>query len=240
MFKRIPLTGIKGRGKFATVDDADFDRVSRYYWAMDRKGYVRTSIRKKHMSLHRLVMNAQPGQIVDHIDGDKLNNSRSNLRFVTHRQNKQNTPAHKDSLTGVKGVCPLPNGRYHAQICINGKQISIGRFVTIRAAAEAYNIAAAEAFGEYAVLNDLSLLPVEIEPPRPAPRPKRPPTSSYRGVCWKPQHRKWHAQISHNGKKIGLRYHDTEVEAARAYDAYVKENNIDRPLNFPALIRDPA
>lgn len=104
-------------GKVALVDDDDFERFSGFRWyANGRTGVesVRASclidgLRKKVL-LHRLIMDAKPDQIVDHINCNTLDNRRSNLRFATRSQNMQNSKVRVHSSTGVRNVMPEKNG----------------------------------------------------------------------------------------------------------------------------------
>jgi hypothetical protein len=81
MPRSIPLT----KGKAALVDDDQFAGLSQYRWRYASSGYavrtVRANGRRRHIFMHRQIMAAQPGQLVDHIDHDRLDNRRENLRF---------------------------------------------------------------------------------------------------------------------------------------------------------------
>jgi hypothetical protein len=83
----IPLT----RGAYALVDDADYAWLTRWRWRLNSHGYAIRSIyveeHEVHFSMHRVILNAQRGQFVDHIDHNRLNNTRANLRFVTRQEN---------------------------------------------------------------------------------------------------------------------------------------------------------
>ena len=103
------------------------------------------------------------GQLVDHRDGDGLDNRRCNLRLTTHAPNQQNRCVVR-SQSGFKGVSlsPLPNGKprpWRAYITVNGKQRHLRRFETAEESARAYDRAGREVFGEDACTNeDLGLL----------------------------------------------------------------------------------
>lgn len=91
--KEIRLSGANPDGICALVSDEDFERLSRYRWYVHRaKGsltiYAKSQSRPT-LYMHREVMRADAGQIVDHADGDGLNNQRENLRFVTQSENIQ-------------------------------------------------------------------------------------------------------------------------------------------------------
>lgn len=154
-----------GKGYVAIIDDADADLVAGYKWypmhTRDGKVY---GAGWKHMPpgrffvhLHRLIANAQPGEIIDHIDRNPLNCRRGNLRRVTRQQSIWNQgPAHRRCTSKYKGVWLWrPNGRFVAKISYNGKRIHIGYFDSEEAAARAYNAKAVELFGEFAYLNPI-------------------------------------------------------------------------------------
>ena len=106
--------------------------------------------------MHRLVLLARHATLVDHINRDKLDNRRENLRYAT--QSQQN--ANKEKFHGrsrFKGVHRRWDGRkWVAQIKVHNRRLSLGCFVDEEDAARAYNRAAREYFGEYACLNDVS------------------------------------------------------------------------------------
>jgi len=143
-------------GHHILIDDEDFERVSQYRWGMYPScRYVTATINGKTTSIHRFVMNAEQGQYVDHINGDRLDNRKSNLRFCSHRANTQNRKLNKNSTTGIKGVCKLKNGRYRAKIGNNGDRLNLGVWETERDATIAYNVGAKLLYGEFANLNNL-------------------------------------------------------------------------------------
>ena len=156
MAKRIPLT----RGKYALVDEADYDRLMQHKWFLSHTGYAIRRVwdgRKnttEHM--HRTVIGEScEGFDVDHINGNTLDNRRCNLRVATRSQNMANTGPHVDG-SGYKGVTyDKRRNRYFARICQNYKTHFLGYYATAEEAAEAYNQAAVNAFGEYSRLNKI-------------------------------------------------------------------------------------
>jgi hypothetical protein len=124
------------------------------------QGYVvvrssRGPDRGKDASLARLIMGAWPGQIVDHVDGNPLNNFRSNLRFVDTRQSAWNT-RHKRGASGYLGVWPQRHGRrlrYKAAATINGRTTHIGWFKVAKEAAIARDAFVWKMRKEYGVYN---------------------------------------------------------------------------------------
>lgn len=91
-----------------------------------------------------------PVDQIDHRDRNKLNNRFANFREVSNGQNQQNVGLRKSNTTGVKGVCPMPGSVWKAYISINSKQIKLGSFKTIEAAAAARRRAEEILHGEYA------------------------------------------------------------------------------------------
>lgn len=228
MSKLIPLSGKRGQGKFAVVDDIDATLISSHSWCVIAAGYAVSRISNRFVYMHRLILDANPSQEVDHVNGDPLDNRRSNLRFATSSQQKMNTRKQAKAKSIFKGVV-YSQRRWQAQIHVNGAYLALGRYLTQREAAQAYNDAAIKHFGEFAKLNDLSSLTDVQDIPIAASTPK----SSYRGVYWHKQVNKWHVQIMVNRRKYSLGLYDSEEAAARAYDSFTIANNLNRPLNFP-------
>lgn len=84
----------------------------------------------KNKYLHRVIMNAAPGQIVDHVNGNGLDNRRVNLRFSTYRQNAWNTRARRDAgeLDNHGVRWSEEHGAWHARISFNAQEILLGYF----------------------------------------------------------------------------------------------------------------
>jgi hypothetical protein len=133
--------------------DADVvDDVSKYFWRIDKDGYVVAASEKKTTKfLHRIILNAPDGVIVDHINRIKTDNRRENLRMVTNTQSACNRPLQKNSMTGFAGVCwDSSNNYYKSRIGFFNRRLTLGCYKDTVQAAAAYNIAAAYLFGEYA------------------------------------------------------------------------------------------
>lgn len=152
MAKEIELTN----GGVAIVDDEDFALVSQWRWNRAEKEnravrceWVRGENRARTIILSRFIMNAPDGVMVDHVNGDTLDNQKANLRLATCSQNQFNAKRRKDSTTGYKGVT-FVRGRYMAQIQAKKVHHYLGSFDTPEEAAEAYNRAAKELHGEFA------------------------------------------------------------------------------------------
>ena len=150
----IPLT----RGKYAIVDAADYEWLSQHKWLAngdEKRGfYAGRRVGRKLQLMHRLIMNAPPGTVVDHIDGNGLNNRRCNLRICTQKQNSRNSAPSRHSSSRFKGVYYCKRTRkWIATIGYNGRTIHLGSFDDEIEAARAYDRKARELFGEFAYLN---------------------------------------------------------------------------------------
>lgn len=132
----VPLS----RGAVAIVDEADLERVTQYRWHLSFYGYAASKKYRGYM--HRLIVDAQPGNTVDHINGDRLDNRRANLRIVPKATNLQKTDrlVHAHNKSGYKGVWRRSDtGRWTAQASVNGKGVSLGCYDTAEEAARAYD-----------------------------------------------------------------------------------------------------
>ena len=146
-------------GEILEVDQEDAYLLSEHSWHLlwstrDGKRHkikaVRTKINGKDVKLHRLIMNANCDQQVDHRDGNPLNNHRSNLRFCTNAENSRNRGIYTNNKIGFKGIYRRPSGRYWAKIGFNYKTISLGLYDSAELAHEAYKAAAIKYHGEFA------------------------------------------------------------------------------------------
>lgn len=140
------------------LDTADVPLVVSHFWYGKPQGgrfYAAADNRNgppcRHL-MHRLIMGAKPGQIVDHKNRNSLDNRRENLRFCTVSQNTANSRRHQDSRYPYRGVS-LRYGKWQAYIRKNGNYHSLGAYIDIEDAARAYDRKALELFGEFAVLN---------------------------------------------------------------------------------------
>jgi hypothetical protein len=106
--------------------------------------------------MHREIMGAAEGQVVDHINHDGLDNRRCNLRVCSHAENVRNQRGQRGRSSGYKGVSRDRRlGKWRAQIWHNGKHTYLGLFESEAAAARAYNAKARDLFGAFAYLNEV-------------------------------------------------------------------------------------
>ncbi len=147
--KRIPL----GDGLYAYVDAADYDWLSQWTWS-SVNGYAARNEKGKLVYMHRQIVQAPPGKMVDHANHNKLDNTRANLRPCLHHENQRNQRKKRGSLSRYKGVGYSKDRRkWYAQIKMMGKDIWLGYHATEIEAARAYDRKAVELFGEFANLN---------------------------------------------------------------------------------------
>ena len=199
--------------------------------------------KRKERSLHTLIMNTPKGMVVDHINGNPLDNRKCNLRICTNAENSRNNTLWKTSSIGLKGVqSAKANGSaqpYRARIKYNYKEIQLGTFVTKEEAGIAYDKKALELFGEFASLNypdgpSKSLLEYikeeNLKWEEARPDRKRP----YRGVNKNHGGRRWQARITADRHSKNLGSFDTPEQAALVYDTNAIEIFGSKArLNFP-------
>lgn len=155
--REIKLANNKG---IAFVDDEDYELLNQYNWHLISREYANTYIKinnkRESKLMHKLILNTYKNLEIDHIDGNGLNNQKSNLRLLTHQQNIMNSFKHKRSSSKFKGVSWHKTGKkWQAYIGFNKKLIYIGLFDFEKEAAKAYNEKAKDLYGKYANLNEV-------------------------------------------------------------------------------------
>lgn len=152
---KIPL-GVEARDGYAQVD-REYAWLDKYSWSLGTAagGYAVGWVDGKNIRMQHLILGQQPPLVTDHINHDKLDNRKSNLRLVSIQQNAMNSKAR--SLSGYKGVSRNRN-RWNAKLTLNGRSINGGTYDTVEEAAEAYNKLAIKHFGQYAKLNVIDKL----------------------------------------------------------------------------------
>ena len=136
------------------IDDEDFERVSAYTWNPIKSRNV-TYARHGQTYLHRFIMNAGNGQIVDHINGNGLDNRRCNLRFASHQLNRANANHLATKKTCKYVGVSFRRGKFHVQIKINKKNKFFGNFDTAEDAARFYNKKVKEIYGDLSYQNHI-------------------------------------------------------------------------------------
>jgi hypothetical protein len=151
------------QGYFAKVDDKNYEMLMNYpkWFVMKHHGnvYAKCNIalengKRTTLKMHRVIMDAKPGQIVDHWNGDGLDNQEHNLRVTNCQKNSRNRKSHTGSSSKYKGVAyHIVWKKWQANICVNGKNIYLGLHENEIEAALVYDIEAIKYFGEFARLN---------------------------------------------------------------------------------------
>lgn len=157
---KLVITSKKYGEKIVTISDEDYDLVSKYTWAIAKRGKTFYAASSKWgygvIYMHRLILKAKKGELIDHKDRNGLNNQRDNIRKCTGQQNKSNVSSHSDSKSMYVGVTWYKNyNKWEAQITNKGKHYKLGYFENERDAASAYNLKAIELKGEFANINIL-------------------------------------------------------------------------------------
>jgi len=152
--KEIPLT----QGKVAIVDDDMFEELSKFTWFCHSNGYAARHIcckgKQRTVWMHRVIAETPDDMETDHINGNKRDNRRSNLRRCFPVENRRNMKIRTDNSSNFKGVSWFErDNKWSARIGIGGKRIHLGLFENILDAARAYDKAAREQFGEFARTN---------------------------------------------------------------------------------------
>lgn len=151
--------------KRARIDDGDAVTVNQRMWQMDKDGYAVGTFypggnhsngkqRMLRLKMHRVIMNAGRGDIIDHINGDKLDNRKANLRICTNRENQYNSLKTK-GRSGIKGVSWLSSrNKWRVSTRVNGRRIFLGSFERLEDARNAYINASKKYHGEFSPFSD--------------------------------------------------------------------------------------
>ena len=160
MVKKIYLSGKKGEGLYATVDDADFLYLSQFSWHLKRthgNDYARRQVcengKFRTIYMHREILGLTDSRQVDHKNGNGLDNRRCNLRACSHNQNQRNQKPVGGSSKYVGVYWKKDESKWKARIKVDGREIHLGLFSNEVEAAKARDRAALRYHGEFARLN---------------------------------------------------------------------------------------
>jgi len=143
-------------GEKFIIDICDLDKTKKHTWYITGKGSAMTCANSSGCTLYQWLINPQKGYEVDHIDRDRMNNCRNNLRICTHQQNQCNQYLQSNNTSGVIGVrFYKPRNKYVARIKYWGKDIHLGYYINKTEAMQARNEGAKLLFGEFAILTDV-------------------------------------------------------------------------------------
>jgi len=153
------MIGYTNNGDEFMFDYEDYDMIKQYCWRLKKSGYLITNIRHEDkrytVEMHRLIINNFPfskdlkNYVLDHIDRNKRNNRRSNIRITERQKNSFNSNISKSNTSGVIGVCwHKENSCWTSHIRFNGKMIYLGSFHNIKEATMTRLRAEKEYFGD--------------------------------------------------------------------------------------------
>lgn len=132
------------------IDIDDIEKIKKYKWCLSSYGYPISCINGRNISLHRFLLNPNDDRVVDHINGDTLDNRRSNLRICTQQENSMNKKMNSNNTSGVKGVYWCKNAnKWRAKIQVDGKEKHLGLFSNLEDAKKARELAEEKYYGEY-------------------------------------------------------------------------------------------
>lgn len=135
------------------IDKGDLEKIKPYKWYIE-KGYVIASQEGGRIRLHRLITGVTKDKVIDHINGNTLDNRRFNLRICDINENVRNSKISKSNKSGLKGVSWYKtSNKWRASITMKSRTINLGHFKTKEEAAIVYDIWAIFYFGEFARTN---------------------------------------------------------------------------------------
>jgi len=236
------------KGYKTLVDDDLYEQLSQGKWHY-RNGYAARPYRvggagstQRSVFLHRLINETPDGLFTDHINGDKLDNRRSNLRTVTLAQNNMNMGKKLSNQAPYLGVSWWKrDNNWKAAIRYDDKNHNLGYYDTPEHAALVYNYYARKYRGEYARLNEI---PEKVMPKEQQEafltywlanrHLKGDNKSGARGVSWYKSIQKWVGSVTYRGKSYHLGSFDDKMEAAKAYNKKALELFGERAILNPS------
>lgn len=224
-------------------DDEDYSKIEDYnWWIQDADGgnkYVMSNVRGLDgevvaLAMHRVIMGVSESNIfIDHINGNGLDNRKSNLRTCTQAENSRNRKKSnsRDYTSKFKGVIWRErDSKWRATIHHEGRNITIGNFESETDCAKAYDVFARKYYGEFARANFPNVFEDESFVERVKFRKKK---TKYNGVYFIKDRNKWSAKVTIDGKLKSIGNFKDEVECAKAYDLYLINNGLPLDkLNF--------
>lgn len=216
--KRIQISG-KYSDKFILVSDEDFDYLKNFTWHLVC-GYAQAYIKGKTYKAHRIICSAKDGEIVDHIDRNKLNNQRENLRIASKYLNVHNRACGRfDRKRNFLGTEFIKNG-YRAVITRFGKRIVSASYKSELAAAIRFN----QFLDQYNFDGVKNTIPLSFEDQEKLlisdslARPKAKFTSGIPGISFNKGLNKWQIRKTINGKRLSLGYTENLERAIIIYN----------------------
>lgn len=134
------------------ISASDLDAVKKYTWCISKTGYLVANINGKTTKLHRYLLSPEPSVIIDHINGNTLDNRRGNLRLCSPKENSRNSKK-KGKHNVATGVSKTKSGKFRARISVDRKEICLGTFQTAAEAIDARRKAEIQYFGNYSPMS---------------------------------------------------------------------------------------
>lgn len=135
------------------IDVEDLERCKKHTWCRDPRGYFVATINKKVVTIHRYIFNMNTDDLsdihIDHINGDRSDNRKVNLRKCSSLENSRNIKVKSNNTSGYPGIRISPNGRFIARIMVNRKEIFLGTYDTIEDAIKVRVEAESKYFGDF-------------------------------------------------------------------------------------------
>ena len=216
------------------VSEKDYDELSKYKWYQNNDGYAKANIGKIPMLMHRYIMPVtDENQLIDHINNDKLDNRRENLRITSSLTNSQNKKIYSTKKTSIyRGVFYLKTiKKFRVETVVNGQKINMGTYLSEIEAAEVFDMYLVYIKKDYSKLNFPEKLNEYLKKEYIPYQKKNRKICNYIGV--RRSRYSYYTNINLNGKTICPKFSKNELDCALAYDKYIVENNIpNRKLNF--------
>lgn len=232
-YKNVKIINLT-EGKKCLVSYEDYDLVSKLKWYCCNSGYARSTINGKNYLMHRFLLNPDENLFVDHINGNRLDNRRVNLRIVPHKINNENKNKQSNSISKYRGVTfNKRDKKFISYVQYNSNRIIIGYFNN--------EIEAAINRDKYLVSNNLEHIQLNfpekkyeyLESEFNINKSSK-KNSVYIGVQYAKKENKYYTQIQHNGKKYYFSCSNDPMQCAIEYDKFIVKNKIlGKKLNFP-------
>ncbi len=239
---KIKLERRNGDVYWCVIDKEDYEKVKNYRWYCNSSGYAVTANSGHVMRLHSVILDCHlsklSGYTIDHINRNRLDNRKCNLRICTHSENTQNQ---KRKSTLFKGIYfNKSNNKWRSLIRMNGITYRLGSYIDPVDAAIAYDIAALTLYGDTACINFLFMVGYsEDEIPDYIMNNVNISLGCGFSATYKSKYKcvyqnganKWRVRIHIGDKNVHVGSYKTEIDAAKAFNEYVISNNLKRKLN---------